>query len=75
MDNNIESERQYNVRKEASPMTLIRRLPRNGKIMSSRGRDQAGSMLWLGQMAHTYNSLWRSQDNWVESSPFSSTNT
>lgn len=45
------------------------------KIMSSRGRDQAGSMLRLGQGAHTYNSLWRSQDNLVEWSPFSFINT
>lgn len=45
------------------------------KIMSSRGRDQAGSMLRLGQMAYTYNSLWKSQDNLAGSSPFSPTNT
>lgn len=51
MYNNLKSEGQYSVRKEAAPMTLIKRLPRNGKKMSSRGRDQAGSMLRLGQMA------------------------
>lgn len=31
MYNNLKSEGQYSVRKEAAPMTLIKRLPRNGK--------------------------------------------